>query len=63
MSSQPQVVVADKPVPPSPDAKREAQARAAACRARLTLASDALAAADLLLRLNWSVGECGRGKR
>lgn len=51
----------------SADAGREhvkqARLHAAACRARLRLASDALAAADLLLGLNWSVGACGEAKR
>ena len=35
------------------------QERAAACSERLRLATDALAAADLLLGLNFSIGSCG----
>ena len=33
--------------------------RAAACTERLRLATDALAAADLLLGMNFSIGACG----
>ena len=39
-----------------------ARARAAACKDRLRLASDALAAADLLLGLNFSVRSCGESE-
>jgi hypothetical protein len=56
-----------QPVPPareSDDAaqqrRKEARLRAAACRARLATATDALAAADLLLAMNFSIGSCGR---
>lgn len=62
MSTQPTVVV-DGQSQATSDPRQEARARAAACRARLTLASDALAAADLLLRLNWSVGQCGQEEK
>ena len=49
---------------PQADASSEGRAEArrrrrAACSARLRMATDALAAADLLLGLNWSVGQVG----
>lgn len=59
------------PVAPAPqddpmqarENRKEARLRAAACRARLRLATDALAAADLLLGMNWSTRQCDAGKR
>ena len=40
--------------------RKQARLRAAACRTRLRLASDALAAVDLLLGVNHSIASVGR---
>ena len=49
---------------PEMDARREkARARRAIVRTQITKASDALAAADLLLGLNFSISAVGRPER
>jgi hypothetical protein len=48
---------------PSADPKRLAKLRAATVRTRLVQANDALAVADLLLGMNFSIASIGRTAR
>lgn len=61
VAAAPSAAPADDPA--RAERRKQAALRTAACRQRLRLATDALAAADLLLGMNFSLGSCGKERR